>query len=369
MLIYLVVTSLCNPGHLHCHTAKKDNKDATSFDDVVRFLIKVLKQTDAYAQKNDRFTFVFYGGEPLLIGEESILRICEMIKGSMSDVKIELLLQTLPTQIEESTITLIKDCFGGSVNIVFDPEIRKTNIPYPRFKFLWEKTVKHLREEGIHITVSITLVGDTGRCVNRFRSVVMYLKSLGIRDIRIERFFVQGKFENNETLYVKDSEYFIFMSYLLDWYIEYLINWYRDGKTEGGAIIIDPLVQMLYLARLGKGASCFAGDCMRNILTLDYNGDVYPCPVFLFSERKTSFGNVFVNSAEEILSNPKRVQFIIEQTLLGCEGCEYATFCHRGCPKQPFEITNKTVCRKFFEKLIDYSKRYRHIVDCLLGTF
>jgi len=369
MLIYFVITSSYNPGCLHCHTTEKNNGNTSLFDNIVRSFIEVLKQTDAYTQKSNGFTFVFHVGELLPVKEESILRVCETIKENMPDVKVKFLLQMPLTLINESVITLIKDCFDGSVNIPFDQEIRQTNISYPRFKFLWEKNVKYLREKGIHVTVNVALVGDTGRCISRFRSVVTYLKSLGIRDIHIEKFFLQGEFEKSKTLYIKDSEYFTFMNYLLDWYIEYLINWYRGRKTREDVVIINPLIQMLYLARFNRGASCFAGDCMRNVLTLDCNGDVYPCPVFLFSERKVSFGNVLKNNAEEILSNPKRVQLIIEQALLGCDGCEYVSFCHQGCPKQPFEITDRTVCRKFFKKLIDYSKRYKHIVDCLLGTF
>lgn len=374
MLIYLIMTHACNLNCLHCYAASV-NGDRESVRkpevlpiEAVEAFIEVLKQTDAYREEQGKFAFIFHGGEPLLVGEDRIIQVCEAIKKKVPcHGKFEFQLQTNLTLVKDSTVDLIENYFDGFVGTSFDPGIRQLGGSYLKFKFIWERNVRFLVERGVHITVNVTLAGETGRCIKRFHSIVTYLKSLGINNIHIERFLLQGRgVLHKDRLYVSDDDYFIFMHTLLDWYMDYLIRWYRKGSKKEEALFINPLDQMLYLAKFNKGASCFAGDCMGNTLALDCNGDVYSCPAFVFSGKEFSFGNVFRDSAEDIFFNPKRLQSITEQVFSGCEGCDYSHLCHRGCPRQPLTVANRVICQRFFEKLVNYSEKYGHIIKRLL---
>lgn len=367
MLIYLIVTRSCNLECLHCYASSRPKSGGVLSEEAVLAFIEMLKKTETFRQKDGRFVFIFHGGEPLLFGEEKIIGICKLIKENFPSGKVEFQLQTNLTKVGERTVEMVKKYFNNSIGTSFDPGIRRLNGSYSKFKVLWEKNLEYIIQQGIRVTVNVTLAGETGRCMRRFCGVVEYLRKWGVNCIHVERFLLQGRgLLHKETLYVSDDEYFAFMSQLLDWYVDYLVRWERRGGRREDVLFINPLDQMLYLARFGRGASCFAGDCMGNTLALDCNGDVYSCPAFVFSTKGNfSFGNVFKNSYEEIFFNPLRLRLIAEQTVSGCDGCEYTSLCHRGCPYQPLAVRDKSVCRGFFEKLVTYSERYGHVIKNL----
>ena len=367
MLVYLIVTHSCNLECLHCYAASGPESGGELSEEAVLAFIEMLIKTETFRQKSGRFVFIFHGGEPLLFGEEKIIRMCELIKKNFPSGKVEFQLQTNLTKVSERTVEMVKEYFNNSIGTSFDPGIRRLNGSYLKFKALWEKNLEYVVQRGVHVTVNVTLAGKTGRCVRRFRGIVGYLRKRGVNCIHVERFLLQGRgLLHRKILHVSDDEYFAFMSQLLDWYVDYLIRWERGGRRKEDALFINPLDQMLHLARFGRGASCFAGDCMGNTLALDCNGDVYSCPAFVFSTKGNhSFGNVFRNSYEEIFFNPLRLQLITEQAFSGCDGCEYASLCHRGCPYQPLSVRDRSICKGFFEKLVTYSEKYGHIIKNL----
>jgi uncharacterized protein len=71
-------------------------------------------------------------------------------------------------------------------------------------------------------------------------------------------------------------------------------------------------------------------DC-RNLLTIEWNGDVYPCDFFV--EDRYRLGNVREETLEQMLRGPAFRQFVREAESVPkpCTGCEWLRYCHAGC--------------------------------------
>ncbi len=71
-------------------------------------------------------------------------------------------------------------------------------------------------------------------------------------------------------------------------------------------------------------------DC-SNLVTIEWNGDVYPCDFFV--EPRYRMGNVLEQTLEQMLNGPAFRSFVdaAEHVPAMCAKCEYLRFCHAGC--------------------------------------
>jgi uncharacterized protein len=71
-------------------------------------------------------------------------------------------------------------------------------------------------------------------------------------------------------------------------------------------------------------------DC-SNLITLEWNGDVYPCDFFV--ESRYRMGNVMEQTLEQMLNGPAFRSFAraAEHVPSMCRDCEWLPYCHAGC--------------------------------------
>jgi len=74
----------------------------------------------------------------------------------------------------------------------------------------------------------------------------------------------------------------------------------------------------------------YRGDC-SNLLTIEYNGDVYPCDFFV--ERRYRLGNVLSETLEQMLRGKTFRQFVraTRRRPAACRDCQWLAVCHGGC--------------------------------------
>jgi len=74
----------------------------------------------------------------------------------------------------------------------------------------------------------------------------------------------------------------------------------------------------------------YRGDC-SNLVTVEYNGDVYPCDFFV--EPRYLMGNVLHVTLEQMLSGKPYREFVraAQHIPAVCESCEWLFVCHGGC--------------------------------------
>lgn len=85
----------------------------------------------------------------------------------------------------------------------------------------------------------------------------------------------------------------------------------------------------------------FQGNCHK-YLTVDFNGDVYPCDKF--TETRFKLGNLLEASLQEISAFREYQQFFgqREEVVQLCDGCEWFQVCQGGCMRE-WDITGERV--------------------------
>ena len=78
-------------------------------------------------------------------------------------------------------------------------------------------------------------------------------------------------------------------------------------------------------------------DC-SNLLTIEWNGDVYPCDFFV--EERYRLGNVLGQTLEQMLGGATFRRFVREAERLPamCEECEWLPYCHGGCYRHRIKL-------------------------------
>lgn len=139
---------------------------------------------------------------------------------------------------------------------------------------------------------------------------------------------------------------------------------------------IRPLEDIVKALMGGYPSFCkFRGECYR-FITIDYNGDVFPCDEF--SNKNFVFGNLVVQNLDSILTNPRFLAYysgrakIVEQCV--AESCEWINICKAGCMREwernkgVFNVKEMAFCqaRKYlFREINDrlLKKGYTTILD------
>jgi uncharacterized protein len=120
---------------------------------------------------------------------------------------------------------------------------------------------------------------------------------------------------------VSAAEYGEFMARLFD-------AWIENDDPSYYVRAIDNYLHQFF----GLPPECceYREDC-SNLVTVEWNGDVYPCDFFV--EPRYRMGNVLEQTLEQMLSGPAFRSFVdaAEHVPAMCARCDYLRFCHAGC--------------------------------------
>jgi len=107
-------------------------------------------------------------------------------------------------------------------------------------------------------------------------------------------------------------------------------RWYREDTRTVSVRLFDTLLAKLVT---GRDICCTAGLDCRQYFVVEYNGDVYPCDFHVLPELR--LGNVMTHTWEEMADSDtfKRFGARKRETHAACPGCPYFRFCAGDCPK------------------------------------
>ena len=117
---------------------------------------------------------------------------------------------------------------------------------------------------------------------------------------------------------------------------------------------------------------CTLGEYCSDSLTVEHNGDVYPCDHFSYGAYR--LGNITEQPLAEIFANRKRIDFTIgKKTSLPakCLQCKYHFVCHGECPKHRFiknedGSTENYLCRgleRYFAHVEPYMNQMKMLLE------
>ena len=107
-------------------------------------------------------------------------------------------------------------------------------------------------------------------------------------------------------------------------------RWYENDTRKISVRLFDTIIAKLVT---GQDICCTAGLDCRQYFVIEYNGDVYPCDFHVLPELK--LGNVLTHSWNEMAASEIFRDFGARkrQTHAVCGACPYFSFCAGDCPK------------------------------------
>ena len=133
---------------------------------------------------------------------------------------------------------------------------------------------------------------------------------------------------------------------------EILIKFYQYDKENNFKVFEFYEILTDKIKNLEKLPGKFCTNCQSSYLVIDPDGEITNCPDKAGTE---SFGNIYKDSLEKILTNKTRYKWIItsKKILDVCSDCEFKNICNGGCPlkKSLFlknDVQKKENCPGFY---------------------
>jgi uncharacterized protein len=300
-------------------------------------------------------TFIWHGGEPLFVGKDFYEEaICFQRQYQRETRKVANNIQTNATLLDEEWINFLqKNDFNISISLDGPSEIHNAHRLYP---------------SGAN---SFTCIMRAARFLmdNKLKfGLLAVLTKEGVkRPKEIYNFFISNGFKSFDFLPCvginKDTRGMIGVSITSSEFADFMIQvfnlWVEDDNPDIRIRYFDNILTGLLG---GKPTLCkFAGTC-SNFLTIDCNGDIYPCDNFIgYSELK--FGNILNDDLQTIIKSNNYKNFVERVNVIKpeCSNCEWYQICRGGCPYYRYMIGQNFVSKNYFCEA--RKSIFRHIED------
>lgn len=350
----LPVSGQCNLNCRYCYRSHLNDprtKKEISLDTYENFA----KQ---YISVCEHPNFIWQGGEPTLIGVEFYKNAFELQRRYNTDNKnITNAIQTNGTLINKDWAKFFK-AHNVIVGISIDGSEQMHN--WYRYDFGAKRSfqrvmrgLKILQNYGMDCNVLVLLH-------NRNVSVPEKIfKFLLLNNIYFWQFIpcidLDPKTNRLTSYSIEPKQYGTFICKLFD-------IWIHNDNPKIYIRIVDDLLH----SYLGLSPQCciFREDC--NVITMDYNGDIYPCDFFV--RERWKLGNINSSTLKEILETTTLREFnseVAKKRQDKCSDCQWYFTCHGACPRYYDFYTegeNKNLLCPAYQKIFNHFFRTFHKV-------
>lgn len=292
---YIHVTHFCNYKCIGCYS---ENEKRNRCKDLSTSDIKLLMYKLACEGVQ---VLMISGGEPFL--REDIVELLRYAKCELNISKIIIgsngtritseIAKNIASYVDEVKISI--DGYNQSVDFIRDTGATRIGIQATRI----------LKENKVNVSLLATVHRHNYKYLKEFFELA---KAEGV-SIAFSVLTCDG---TNDTLkrYMLNGEEFFEMV---------------NAECEGLINIIDT---SLDTDNLSFRKSCGAGEAT---ISVDANGDVYPCHMLHFSELK--MGNLLIDSMEDVMNSEIACQMkeLSVDNIEKCSECQYRYFCGAGC--------------------------------------
>lgn len=267
----------------------------------------------------DRVTFTFHGGEPLLAGPGFFRQALPILSGGLKRMNPDFALQSnlwLMTPELASVLAGYHVPIGSSID--GPPEINDLQ----RGKGYFEKTMKGYetaRAHGLQVSFICTF---TSQSVKFREEIYRFFQDKGFT-LKLHPALPSLRNKNPEPYTLDPEEYGDLLVYLLDQTLEH------PGGIE--IMNINDLVKCVFFRR---GTVCTFADCMGSTFAVGPDGNIYPCYRFI-GMPEWVMGTVYDHPDREALASSnagKRMQRFKEFVSEHCAECRHIRYCRGGCP-------------------------------------
>jgi len=312
--IILNTTKQCNMGCVYCSASGGRSGERMS-EEVAR------KAVDEATTLELTPRIVFHGSEPLL--NMPLIR-STVEYGESLPIKVLFYIQSNLTYLTDGILDFVRaHKIGVSTSVDGFREEHNLNRPFrngsPSYDFVLRNMEKIMEEQVGMSTVTVV----TKHNVHRLSEIALDLESRGVTHIQ---FLPAVKCpQHKEDFQPTNKELIDSYTHLFEQTFE------RMERGEQKAVVrnIPQLLASLFLrTAVDRCRVCSSAD-YHPILSIDTNGDVYPCD-FFFGRKEYVVGNIMHNSLVSLLNSKKnpRSASINDSS---CGSCDIRRICGGGC--------------------------------------
>lgn len=310
------VASTCNLDCDYCSADQymEDNSDAMMQPETLRRTIEELSRVQ------HRGKFLWHGGEPLLAGRKFYDTVIE--------IQEELQLRDRFGNTMQSNGVLFTDSWADffaendfSIGFSIDgPEAMHNELRVFHNGAGSHKQVMHgIKRAHNNGLKSGVLVVITKQSVRHAKKIFSFLVESGFKSMDFKPCYGSPGYD------VSLLDYAQFINTIFDMWVELDDPDVRIRTIEG-----------FIRNMLGSNAQACSqtGNC-ANLITIDYDGEVYPCDRFI--EPDYHFGNINLTPLDELYNESEgaiRFRAHIDEQRKSCQNCSYQPVCKSGCTQE-----------------------------------
>ena len=324
-------TNACNMRCRYCSLGDKSNFKFITEDK----LIDIFKYIYKFAKYNEfkSANIIFHGGEPLLIDTNIYSSAIDFAMSNFKDINFRWCIQTNAFKLNEKIIQFLKK-YNVNVGVSIDGgkdshnKVRVCENGYKTYDRVWNNIVT-LKENRIPCSAIMVLSSIS------LENSLDYLYKYADYNIplKINPLINCGDVLNNSYLELQKYDY-----------ANYLIKVYKFILENNIDLNISPINKMM---RAIINNECvkectFSKDCSKKFISIDYNGDIYPCGRFS-DQDLYKLGNIeddiYAFRNKEYISLIKRKSIALPTN---CKVCKYKKYCNGGCSAEAIISSGKS---------------------------
>jgi uncharacterized protein len=269
--------------------------------------------------REDRVTFTFHGGEPLLAGPEFYRQALPLLSQELHHLNPEFAMQTNLWRMTPEIAQILAEYHVPVGSSIDGPEDITDS---QRGSGYFEKTMRGYeiaKKHGLNVRFICTF---TNRSVKYRQEIFDFFRKNGFV-LKLHPALPSLRSENPKEWALEPDEYGELLVYLLDKSLENI------GTME--VMNINDLCRCVFTRR---GSVCTFVNCMGNTFAVGPDGGIYPCYRFV-GMPEWVMGNVRDRPTMEQLmqSEPgRRMTAFSDYVDKACKDCSHIRYCRGGCP-------------------------------------
>ncbi len=281
-----------------------------------------------FPHMEDGATWIWHGGEPMLMGVDFYKESYEYALSKMREYKktVYFSMQSNMLGYNEKWKDVFLNVFGGSLSSSFDPDEKNRTIKgnWENYSRIFKRSLDNMMDDGFMPMVIGVYKEENAHMMNK-----MYDWSLSRGDksfpLRFNYCVPTGRQGDTGELISAET------------YANNLIEVYNRWIKDSPNFTITPLDQMLKktIGQDGEGHCPWTRSCGGRFINIEPNGEVYNCSDFSDLESKYCFGNLHSDSIEKILTSQPAIDIKRRKNKIptSCMSCEHFTECEGGCAR------------------------------------
>lgn len=313
----------CNLGCKYCyeHDLRVNTNPSLSFD-----LDTILHNMESFAKSQ----IVLHGGEPLLIGKdrvEALLHKAFTLTGKSG-------IQTNGTLIDEDYLSIFKK-YKTSVGISFDGrgELSSLRMDMRQASYV-ENLIYRLHKEGISTSVICVISKGNADSIEKLEALSTWLLN------SLAPLHITGRLNPcyGSQYELPESQLIFAYRYLADFCLTHNLRW-------------SPFTDIIKRLK-GESAVCSFMGCdiyhTRSCTVMLGDGSITSC-------MRTNKSDILLRYPVETSTRDELLPHIPQENN-GCEGCEFFSACHGGCPTTTSDWRDRTDFCHLWKDLFSYYK-------------